>query len=228
MERHLDDELQELNTALLKMAALTEDAIYKSIEALKSRNIELAELVIEADEVIDELEIDIEEKAIEILALFQPMAKDLRFITTGMRVTTELERIADLTVNICQRAIDISKQPLLKELVDLPRLAQNAQNMVKGSIDAFIRRDEELAKNVILSDKQSNQLRTLITQELINDYMVKDGTTAPRAVALLLVTRDLERISDHASSIAEDVIYMINAKIVKHHIDELINNEPKA
>src|SRR6185295_7133491 len=158
-----------------------------------------------------------------------PMAKDLRFITTGMKINSELERIADLCVNICQRTIDIAGQPLLKPLVDIPKLAANATTMVKGSIDAFVKKDEKLAKEVILSDRTSDELRNMITAELINDFIVKDGKTAPKAIPLLLVTRDLERISDHATNIAEDVIYMVRAKVVKHHLkelSELIDQEP--
>lgn len=222
MERHLHEELQKLNTELLKMAALTETAIHKSVEALKQRNKELATAVIKEDEVIDDTEIVIEDHTMELLALYQPMAKDLRFITTAMRINTDLERIADLAVNISQRAMELADQPLLKPLIDIPKLAENAKSMVRNAIDAFVKRDEELAKNVILSDKTSNELRTLIMHELVYDYMVKDGSTAPRAVPLLLITRDLERMSDLASNIAEEVIYMIQAKVVKHHLEELI------
>ncbi len=221
MQIHLDEELNKLNKHLLTMATLTEQAIHKSIEALKNRDKKMAQLVIEDDCKIDELEIDIEEQTIALLALFQPMASDLRLITTGMRINTELERIGDLTVNICQRVLDIADQPLLKPLIDLPQLGDQAKMMVKNSIDSFVRRDERLAQEVILSDRKSNQLRTAIVKELINDYMVKDGTTSTRAVPLLLMARDLERICDHATAIAEDVIYMIRAKIVKHHRDRL-------
>lgn len=220
MERHFDEELAKLNSDLLKMAALTEEAIHKSVEALKSRHKELAEMVIENDQVIDELENKIEESAIDLLALFQPMAKDLRLITTGMKINSELERIADLSVNICQRVIEIADEPHIKPLIDIPKLADNAKKMVKDSIDAFVKKSDELAKEVILSDRRSNELRTLIIHEL-NEYIVKDGSIAPRAIPLILVARDLERISDHATNIAEDVIYMVQAKMIKHHINEL-------
>jgi phosphate transport system protein len=207
------------------MAALVEKSIYNAIEALKNRDKDSARLVILDDEKIDKFENDIEEHAIDLLALFQPMAGDLRFITTGMKINSELERIADLTVNISQRVLEIADQSHLKPLVDIPKLGDQAKYMVKSSLDAFVKRDEELAKKVILSDDVSNRLRTLVMTELINDYMVKDGTTAHRAVPLLLITRDLERICDHAASIAEDVIYMIKAKMVKHNRKMLENSK---
>jgi len=223
MERHLDEELKQINTNLLKMAALVERAIHKSIEALENQDREAAQKVITDDQVIDEMEIQIEEQIIEVLALFQPMASDLRFITTGMHINSELERIADLTENICQRVLQTVNEPLLKPLVDIPKLAVHAKWMVKNSIDAFVKRDEGLAKEVILSDKKSNDIRSSVMRELVHDYMVKDGKTAPRAIPLLLVTRDLERICDHAASISEDVIYMIQAKMVKHHRERLLS-----
>jgi len=224
MERHFDEELKRLNTDLLKMAALAEIAIYKSVESLKDRDKRLAETVVEEDRKIDELELLIEERAIDLLALRQPMARDLRFITTGMKINAEVERIADLAVNIAQRVFELADKPLLKPLIDIPRLAGVARKMVKGAIDAFVNRDENLAKKVILSDPQADDLRNLVQQELINDYMLKDGTTASRAVPLLLAARHLERICDHATNIAEDVIYMVRAKVVKHHYEQLEDN----
>src|SRR3989338_4567820 len=221
MERHFDDELKQLNTDLLTMAAKVEEAIRRSIESLKKRDKDLALKVIVDDRVIDELEVKIEEEVIDLLALFQPMAIDLRFITTGMHINAGLERVADLTVNISQRVLDLADQPLLKPFIDIPKLANQAQYMVKSAIDAFVKRDEERPKKVILSDKEANNLRTLIVTELISDYMEKDTTTVSRAVPLLLITRDLERICDHAASIAEDVIYMVQAKVVKHHRERL-------
>lgn len=225
MERHFDEELKKLNTDLLKMATLAEEAIYKSIESLKNRDKKLVQAVIEEDRKIDELELVIEEGAINLLALRQPMARDLRFITTGMKINAELERIADLAVNIAQRVLELADKPLLKPLIDIPKLAAVARKMVKDAIDAFVNRDEKLAKQVIISDPQADRLRNLIFEELINDYMIKDGTTAPRAVSLLLVARHLERICDHATYIAEDVIYIIQAKIVKHHPEKLNNGK---
>lgn len=225
MERHFEEELRELNKEILKMATLTEEAIHKSIEALKNQDKVLAKAVIDEDKKIDELEIIIEEKSIDLLALYQPMARDLRFITTGMKINAELERIADLAVNICQRVLDVADKPLLKPLIDIPKLADCARKMVRGAIDAFVNRNEEAAKNIILSDPEADKLRNLIYDELINDYMIKDAKSSPRAVPLILVARHLERICDHATYIAQDVIYMIRAKVVKHHRENLNNNK---
>lgn len=221
MERHLDQELKELNKDILKMGAYAEEAIYKSIEALKNRDRELAKDVIANDVNVDRLELDIDEKCIDLIARYQPMAKDLRFITTGMKINAELERIADIAVDIAQRTLEIVDKPLLKPLVDIPRLTIVAQNMVKTAIDAFVKGDIDLAKKVMLSDPEADNLRNLIQKELIEDYMMKDASTAPRAVQLLLITRFLERICDHTTNIAEDVIYMVQAEVVKHHPEKL-------
>lgn len=221
MERYFDQELKELNTGILKMSALAEEAIYKSIEALKNRDKELAKSIIANDVNVDKLELSIDEKCIDLIARYQPMAKDLRFITTGMKINAELERIADIAVDIAQRTLEIVDKPLLKPLVDIPKLTSIAQNMVKMAIDAFVEGNSDLAKKVVLSDPEADTLRDIIQKELIEDYMLKDGTTAPRAVQLLLIARFLERICDHTTNIAEDVIYMVQAEVVKHHPEKL-------
>lgn len=221
MDRHFDAELQQLNTDLLQMAALVEDAIFDSVESIKNRDRKLAETVIANDEKIDELELIIEERAIGLLALRQPLAIDLRFITTGMKINAELERIADLSVNIAQRTLEIADLPMLKPLIDIPKLSEIARKMVKGSIDSFVQRNEGLAKEVILTDPEADELRNLVQEELITEYLSKDCTTANRAVPLLLVARHLERICDHATNIAEDVIYMVKAQVVKHHLEKI-------
>lgn len=225
MERHFDQELKELNQDILKMGAFAEEAIFKSIEALKSRDKDLAGNVIGHDNNIDSLELTIDEKCIDLIARYQPMAKDLRFITTGMKINAELERIADIAVDIAQRTLELAEKPLLKPLVDIPKLAVVAQNMVKTAIDAFVKGDIGLAKKVMLSDPEADSLRNLIHKELVDDYMTKDCSTAPRAVQLLLIARFLERICDHATNIAEDVIYMVQAEVVKHHPEKLKNGK---
>ncbi len=221
MERHIDQELKALNQDILRMGALAEEAIYRSVEALKNRDPQEARNVIDNDSQIDRLELDVDEHCVDLIARFQPMAKDLRFIATGMKINAELERIADIAVDIAQRTLELVEKPLLKPLVDIPRLAAVAQNMVKLSIDAFVQGDIALAKQVLSSDAQADQLRNAIQKELVDNYMVKDGATAPRAVQLLLIARFLERICDHTTNIAEDVIYMVQAEVVRHHPERL-------
>lgn len=221
MERIFDEELKQLTQDILMMASLVEEAIFKSTEALKQRDKSMAEAVIVQDKKIDELENKIDELCLDLIALRQPVAQDLRFITMAMQINSDLERMADLAVDIAQRAEELMAQPVLKPLIDIPKLAGLAQKMIKEAIDAFINKDVELAKKVIFSDKEANSLRDLVQKELIYDYLVKDGSTAPRAVPLILVSRHLERICDHATNIAEDVVYMIQAKVIRHHPEKL-------
>ena len=221
MERYFDEELRKFNQAIVAMAGMAEEAIQNSVEALKTRNADMAKQVIESDKNIDETELLIEEMAIDMLALRQPMAKDLRVITTGMKINAELERIADLAVNISDRVVELADKPLLKPLIDIPKLTAIARRMVRQAIESFVSEDENIAREVILSDARADELRNLIQQELIDDFLLKDLSAAPRAVALILIARHLERICDHATNIAEDVIYMIKAKVVKHHPDKL-------
>ncbi|MFA5410818.1 MAG: phosphate signaling complex protein PhoU [Candidatus Omnitrophota bacterium] len=221
MERHLDEELKELHKEILKMGTLAQEAIYKSVEALKNRDKAGAQEVIDTDNRIDELELAIDERCIDLIARYQPMAGDLRFITTGMKINAELERIADLAVDICQRILGLIDKPLLKPLIDIPRLSDVAQEMIRDAIDSFVKKDADLAGKVILSDPLADELRNRVQDELINDYMAKDASTSSRAVPLLLIARHLERICDHATNIAEDVVYLVKAKVVKHHREEL-------
>jgi len=225
MVKHFDEELQDLNNEILKMGVFAEEAIFKSIEALKERDKGMALEVINKDKLIDELELVIDEKCLDLIARHQPMAGDLRFITTGMKINAELERIIDIAVDICQRVLELADKPLLKPLVDIPKLAEVAKNMVKMAIDSFVKRDSGTAKKVMLSDSDADMLRNAIQKELIEDYMFKDGKTALRAVPLLLIARFLERICDHATNIAEDVIYMVEAQVVKHHPEKLKNGK---
>jgi phosphate transport system protein len=221
MERHLDQELEDLKKQLLKMGTLVETAIFNSVEALKQLSQDEANRVIADDKVIDELENVIDERCLDLLALRQPMAVDLRFITMSMKISTDLERIADLAVDIAQRVLGLVGKPLLKPLIDIPKLTSLAQQMVKDALDSFVNKDADLAGKVILLDSEADRLRNLVQKELVEDYMSKDPSTAPRAVPLLLIARHLERICDHATNIAEDVIYMVDAKVIKHHPEEL-------
>ena len=221
MERHFDTELADLKGNILQMGDLVEEAIIDSVEALKKLDKDKAEKVITDDKFIDESELKIDEECLDLLALRQPMAVDLRFITMAMKISTDLERMADLAVDISQRVLELADKPLLKPLVDIPKLTLLAQKMTRDAIGSFIRKDVDLAKQVILCDKEADDLRNSVQQELLNDYISKNKETIPRAIPLLLVARHLERICDHATNIAEDVIYMVEAIVVKHHIEKL-------
>jgi phosphate transport system protein len=227
MERHFDEELRDLKQDLLKLGSLVEKAIFNSVEALKERSKEKANKVITDDIIIDEGELKIDEQCLDLLALRQPVATDLRFIAMAMKISTDLERMADLAVDIAQRVLELADKPLLKPLIDIPKLTKLAQSMTKEALDSFINEDADLAGKVILTDKQADALRNLVQEELINDFILKDKSTISRAIPLLLIARHLERICDHATNIAEDLIYMVQAKVVKHHPEKL-NNPPQA
>ncbi len=218
--RHFDDELRNLHAKLLDMATFAQKALISAVEALSGLDEAKAQAVIEADRTMDERELEVDDLSIELIARHQPMANDLRFIIAAMKINADLERMADLAVDIAQRALELVGQPLLKPLIDIPKLSIVAQTMIKDVVCAFINRDVRLAKNVILADAEADRLRDLVQTELMA-YMVMDGATAPRAVPLLLVARHLERICDHATNIAEDVVYLVEAKVVKHHPEAL-------
>lgn len=219
MERHFDEELKVLKGKLLEMATLAEESIAKAVKALVERDKELALLVIRSDEAINLLEIDIDEFCLRLLALRQPIAADLRFITSAMKINSDLERIGDLSVNIGERALDLLEQPLLKPLIDIPRMAQLAQKMVKDSLDAFVNRDAELAHEVCRRDDEVDKMNDQIFRELLT-YMIQDPHAITRSVDLILVGRHLERIADHATNIGEDVVYIVKGQTIKHHILE--------
>ena len=221
MHRHFDEELQQLKNDILRMGALAQEAIINSVDALRDRDKAAAQKVIDSDAELDRLELAIDEKCLDLIVLHQPMAGDLRFITTAIKLNAELERIGDLAVDVAQRALSISDKPLLKPLVDIPKLGETAKLMTGAAIEAFIKSDTELAKKVVLSDSEADNLKRGVEKELINDYMMKDGSTADRAVPLLLAARHLERICDHAVTMAEDIIYMVDAKVVRNHPEEL-------
>jgi len=220
MNRHFDEELNGLNSDILKMGAFAQEAIHKSVEALKNRDRSLANSVIANDALIDELELAIDEKCLDLIARHQPVALDLRFITTGMKLNAELERIADIALDISQRVLELADKPLLKPLVDIPILTALSKDMVKMAIDAFVNKDINLAKKVLFSDSEADRLRNAIQKEL-EEYMIKDSAAIPRAIQLLLIARFLERICDHTTNIAEDVIYMVQAEVVRHHPEKL-------
>lgn len=218
METHFQQELNKLKENLLKMAGLVEEAIRNAVEALVKRNTALAEKTIAEDEGINQMEIVIDDWCLKLLALHQPLAADLRFITSAMRICIELERMGDQAVNISERAISLNQEPQLKPYIDIPRMAEIAQSMVKDVLDAFVNGDANLARSVCARDDQVDALNDQVFRELLT-YMMSDSKTITRAVHLIIVGRCLERIADHATNIAEGVIFMVKALVIKHRAD---------
>ena len=218
-ETHFQKELQELKENLLKMAALVEEGTNNAVMSLVKRDSELAKKTFEGEDRINVMEIAIEDTCLKLLALRQPMAADLRFITSAMKIITDLERMGDQAVNIAERAISLNQEPQLKPYIDIPRMAEIAQSMVKDVLDAFVNRNSTLARSVCVRDDLVDGLNDQVMRELLT-YMVSDPKTITRAVHLLIVARCLERIADHATNIAEDVIFMVDALVIKHHADE--------
>ncbi|MCM8778484.1 MAG: phosphate signaling complex protein PhoU [Candidatus Omnitrophica bacterium] len=219
MERHFDEELNQLKKELLRMASLAEEAVAKAIKALEKRDESICRQVLAEEERINMLEIDIEEMCLRLLALRQPMAVDLRFITSAMKINNDLERIGDLAVNIAERTLDLLTEPLLKPLIDIPRMAMIVQGMVRDVLEAFIKGDSKLAREVCRRDDEVDNLNDQIFRELLT-YMISDPKTIKRALDLILVARNLERVADHATNIGEDVFYLVEGRTIKHHIEE--------
>jgi len=219
MERHIEVELRRVKDELVRMASLAETAIGLSVKALVSRNAEMARQVIASDDHINMLEIEIDELCLRAMALYQPEAKDLRLLAMALKINNDLERMGDQAVNIAERTLELLKEPLLKPLIDIPRMAEVAQRMVKDSLDAFVQQDVTKAKTVCESDDEVDQYDDQMFRELLT-YMMEDPKAITRAVNLILVSRHLERIADHATNIAEDVIYLVEGKNIKHHAQE--------
>lgn len=217
-ETQFQKELGELKENLLKMATLVEGTIHDAVQALVKRDTDLANQIFQREKQINEMELIIDEMCLRLLALRQPMAVDLRFITSAMKIITDLERMGDQAVNIAERAISLNQEPQLKPYIDLPRMAEIAQSMVKDVLDAFVNRDVQLARSVCERDDLVDGLNDQVVRELLT-YMMSDPKTIPRAVHLMIVARCLERIADHATNIAEDVIFMVAALVIKHHAD---------
>ena len=215
MQRHFHEELDALKQTLLAMGGLVEDQIRRVMTALVERDSELDQEVIDRDAQVNAYDIEVDEKCVELLALHQPAAGDLRFITTAMKIVTDLERIGDQAVNIAQRVRELNLEPQLEPYIDLPRMAEKSQRMVKESLDAFVTRDTELARRVCAEDAEVDALKEQIFRELLT-FMMEDARTIPRAIRLILISRFLERVADHATNIAEMVIYMVESKIVRH------------
>jgi len=212
-----DDELQKLKEKLLRMGSLVEDAVKNSITALVERDNALAELVIENDRLVNTLDVEIDEESIRLIALRQPMASDLRFITMAMKITTDMERMGDLAVNIAERALELNTEPVLKPYIDIPKMREIAQGMIRDALNAFVKRDKKLAVDVIMRDDMVDDLKHDVLQELAV-YMAKDPSTVSRAMKISFVAQYLERIADHATNIAEMVIYLVEGKIIRHTV----------
>ena len=219
MERHFDEELRELKEKLIRMSSIVEEMIEKSIIALKDRNEELVKQVFEKEKTVNMLQIEIDDMAQKMIALRQPAASDLRFIISAIKINADLERIGDLAVNIAERTQGLLKEPPLKPLIDIPRMADISQKMVKDSIDSFINKDSELARNVCKRDDSVDSLNDQIFRELLT-YMLQDTKNISRALGLMLISRSLERIADHATNIGEDVYYIVEGKDIRHHIED--------
>jgi phosphate transport system protein len=210
-----EDELRELRVKILKLGSLVEEAIGRSIESLRERDSALAQEVINQDARINTFDVEIDEECIRLLALRQPTAGDLRFITTAMKITTDLERMGDYAVDICERALELNQEPQLKPYMDIPRMAEIAQGMLRDVLEAFLNRNPALAYEVINRDDEVDQLTVQIFNELLL-FMLKDNTTISRAIKITYISKYLERIADHATNIAEMVVYMTEGKMIRH------------
>jgi phosphate transport system protein len=210
-----DEELMRLKEKVLKIGAMVEEAIKNSVRALVERDSELARSVIAKDHQVNALDVEIDEEAIRLVALRQPKASDLRFITTAMKITTDLERMGDLAVNIAERALELNEEAILKPYIDIPRMAEVARGMTRDSLDAFVSRDERLAMDVIMRDDEVDDLKHEVLKELAF-FMSQDPSTVSRAMKISFVAQYLERFADHATNIAEMVIYLVRGKIIRH------------
>lgn len=215
MMRHFDRDIDALKDHLLRMGAMVEDSISQSIRALLERDTAMAERVIAADNEIDRMELEIDQFTIELIAKMQPTAVDLRFVATMMKVTPELERIADLAQDVCERAIELNREPQLKPLIDIPRLARISQEMVRHALDAFVKRDANLARAVIARDDEVDLLTEQSFRELLT-YMLEDSRNISRAIRLTFVGKYFERIADGATNICEMVVFLVEGKVIKH------------
>jgi phosphate transport system protein len=216
---HFQEELQQLKTRLLEMGGLAEDRVRSAVRALVDRDAALVDDVLAGDTPINQLHIEIDDRCFKLLALHQPMAVDLRAIMSAIKINTDLERVGDLAINIAEAARRYLRHPPVKELIDIPRMADLAQAMLRDALDAFVRRDTVLAQRVLDEDDVLDGLKTQVFRELLT-YMLQAPSTIEPALDLILVSRHLERIGDHATNVAEDVIFMVSARDVRHHASE--------
>jgi phosphate transport system protein len=222
MERHhFETELQVLKQRLLKMGALVEERVHQAVTALMERRLDVAESIATGDREVNELQIEIDDRCLKLLALQQPMAVDLRLITAAIKINADLERIGDQAVNIAENVVKILPHPPLKPLIDIPRMAQITEGMTRDSLDSFVKKDVTLARSVLKRDDEVDALKDQVFRVLLT-YMMADPGTIERALALILISRNLERIADHATNIAEDVIFLVEAKDVRHRHEEAV------
>ncbi|MGA2600726.1 MAG: phosphate signaling complex protein PhoU [Bryobacteraceae bacterium] len=223
--RHFVEELEQLKSMLLEMSSLVESAIYRSITAVVQKDESLAHEVLKNEGRINQIEIEIDEFAISLLALQQPMAQDLRFLVASLKINNDLERMGDLAVNIANRALSLLNEPIVKPMIDIPHIAALVQSMVRKSLDAFVSRDADLARSVLASDDGVDDLRNASFHELIS-FMEQDPRNIRQSVDLLSVVRNLERIADHATNIAEDVMFLAKGIDVRHHAETREGSRP--
>jgi phosphate transport system protein len=222
--RHFQEELERLQSRLLEMGGLAEERVRRAVDAIGSRDPRETDQVLTGDEPINELHIEIDSRCFTLLALHQPMAADLRAIVAAVKINTDLERVGDLAVNIAEAAKRYTRHPPVKKLIDIPRMAEIAQAMLRDALDAFVRRDTGLAQHVLNEDDKLDSLKSQIFRELLT-YMLQDPGTIEPALDLILISRHLERIGDHATNVAEDVIFMVSARDVRHHAAEPAANQ---
>jgi len=216
--RHFEEELDKVQQRLLEMAGLVASAIQRSVRSLVRGDEEQAQEVLRQEARVNQMQIEIDEMATNALALYQPRAGDLRFLTAAIKINSDLERMGDLAVNIAERAIDLMSRPLVKPLFGIPKMAELAQSMVHKSLNAFVNRDAELARSVLTSDDAVDDLKDAIYQESIH-FMESNPSTVAAAVDLMFVAHNLERIADHATNIAEDVLFLVKGVDVRHHAE---------
>jgi len=214
-DKRFEEDLKKLREDILTMGGLVEDQIQKAVRSLVDRDSPLAETIIQRDHEVNRLDVEIDDLCIRLLALHQPAARDLRFITTALKITTDLERIGDMAVNVCERALELNREPQLKPYIDIPRMAQISQRMIRESLDAFVREDTDLALKVCKDDQQVDDLNSQIFREVIS-FMIEDPHTINRAMKISSISKYLERIADHATNIAEMVIFMVKGKSIRH------------
>lgn len=217
--RHFEQELEVLKGKLLEMSALVESAVYRSVQGVVEKNEALAQQVLKNEARVNQLEIEIDDMAISLLVLQQPLAADLRLVTAAIKINNDLERMGDLAVNIAESALSLMKDPVIRPLIDIPHIAGLAQSMVRKALDAFVNRDTELARSVLASDDAVDNMRTASYHELIS-FMENNPQQISQALYLLSVVRNLERIADHSTNIAEDVLFLVKGIDVRHHNEE--------